>query len=97
MLTFRLTHAEEPAADVTLEPGRHIVGRATDCDVHIDDPTLARRHAAIEVTEDSATVEDLRSTSGTMVDGEWIKEPTQIRAGSLIGMGRVVLKILEAP
>jgi pilus assembly protein CpaF len=45
-----------------------IVGRAPDCDLHIDDPSLSRKHARLKIEANAVEVEDT-STNGTLADG----------------------------
>ncbi|MFT4564006.1 MAG: two-component system cell cycle response regulator [Gammaproteobacteria bacterium] len=54
-----------------LGPGRLIVGRASDCDVVLDDDGVSRRHALFIASADGKVIlEDLGSTNGTGVDGQ---------------------------
>ena len=66
------------------------VGRAEDCDLVLDDPSVSRRHAQLRVSPraEFLTVVDLRSHNGTFVGEERIKRaelrPQQsIRFGDL--------------
>jgi diguanylate cyclase (GGDEF)-like protein len=53
-----------------LEPGKDLViGRREDSDVQIADDAASRRHAAIRVEGEQATLRDLGSANGTFVDG----------------------------
>lgn len=50
-----------------LEPGGSIVlGRAQDVDLVLQDPTVSRRHAKIELTDQGFLLSDLGSTHGTV-------------------------------
>lgn len=53
-----------------------VLGRGDEADIVVDDPGVSRRHAEIRVTSDGpnlvATLRDLGSTNGTLVDGERI-------------------------
>jgi diguanylate cyclase (GGDEF)-like protein len=54
-----------------LGPGRHIVGRALDCDIIVDDEGVSRRHALFVVSaQGNVVIEDLRSTNGTLINGQ---------------------------
>lgn len=54
-----------------LGPGRHIVGRSADCDIILDDDGVSRRHALLVVSaQGTVAVEDLRSTNGTLINGD---------------------------
>ncbi|GAB4178266.1 MAG: hypothetical protein Kow0020_14320 [Wenzhouxiangellaceae bacterium] len=57
-----------------LGPGRHVLGRASDCELPLDAEGVSRRHAELEVLADGGVlVSDLGSTNGTRVDGRPIK------------------------
>jgi two-component system response regulator AtoC len=54
---------------VPLAMGRsYVLGRAPECDVAIDDPSVSRRHALLTVSG-RITVEDLGSTNGISIQG----------------------------
>jgi transcriptional regulator with PAS, ATPase and Fis domain len=46
--------------------GRITIGRGEDNDIRIDDPSVSRRHAALEIT-DTLRIEDLGGANGTYV------------------------------
>jgi len=45
--------------------GRVVLGRGREADRTLDEPSMSRRHAALEVTEQGVLVEDLGSANGT--------------------------------
>jgi two-component system, NtrC family, response regulator AtoC len=49
--------------------GRLVVGRAPECDVVVDDPSVSRRHAVLEIGE-ALSIEDLDSANGTWLHAE---------------------------
>jgi hypothetical protein len=60
--------------------GKVVVGRESSCDVVLDDPTVSRRHAAIEEKDGGWVLRDLGSGNGTFVDGRRVE--TALLAGS---------------
>ena len=64
---------------ICVSPGQSkVIGRSTDADAVIDEPSLSRQHAKLSMAQDgSVTVEDLGSTNGLFVNG------TQRRVASL--------------
>src|SRR5262249_25390810 len=56
----------------------YLVGRAVECDVVIDDTSVSRRHAELQVAPPGLDVRDLGSRNGTFVDG------TRISAGTVV-------------
>lgn len=76
---------------IPLAPPGVIVGRGTDASLRIDDPGVSRRHLEIRVAQTPdgirASVHDLGSTNGILVNGRRINEAsltngTVIRAGN---------------
>lgn len=49
-----------------------VIGRALGCDIQLVHDGISRRHCEIAIHEDGATVEDLGSTNGTILNGERI-------------------------
>jgi DNA-binding CsgD family transcriptional regulator len=77
-----------PFGDFSLEPGEYVVGRSSECDVPILDPTISRQHARLVVSESSIHVTDLGSRNGTFIQGEKIERGT-VAAGNELRFGRV--------
>jgi hypothetical protein len=78
---------------VLLPLGAHVIGRRPDCAVAIDDPSVSRIHAKLEVCRDAMRIEDLRSKNGTFVDGRRITEPTELLNRCDIVIGEVSVKL----
>ena len=58
-----------------------LVGRDAACEICIADHRISRMHAKITVGDKGPVVEDLNSINGTFVNGQKIKQPTQIVVG----------------
>src|SRR6185503_3852 len=69
-----------------------VIGRGDECGWVIVDEDLSRTHAEVRRGWDGVTVVDLGSKNGTRVDGERIAEPTAVRDGALITMGKLALR-----
>jgi DNA-binding NtrC family response regulator len=55
-------------------PSPLLVGQGTACDFRLNDPTISRRHVAIDASSWPVRVRDLGSTNGTFVNGVAIVE-----------------------
>jgi adenylate cyclase len=76
-------------------PGRTmVVGRADDCDLPIDDPTVSRRHAELDATDSGLRLHDLGSTNGTFVDGRRVRDAIAL-PGAEIAFGKVGFELLR--
>jgi hypothetical protein len=65
------------------------IGRGTDVDLRIDDPSVSRRHAEIRIGQVSY-VSDLGSTNGIIVDNQHVPQ-AQLRDGSVIHLGNTTI------
>lgn len=73
---------------------RFIIGRGEDCDLVLGDERVSRRHALLKVLPDGrATVHDLDSTNGTLVNGQLIQVPLLLHGGDQLQLGDTVLSV----
>lgn len=74
---------------------RMTIGRGSEADIVLADPVASRVHAAITVDADGATLADLHSRNGTLVNGQKV-ESARIGPGDKLGVGGTVL-LVQAP
>jgi sigma-B regulation protein RsbU (phosphoserine phosphatase) len=80
--------------DWTLEQGKYTVGRSSECDLVINDSTVSRRHAQVEIADEkTVNLIDLGSHNGTTVNGYAIADTTKLQSDDIISFGRVQFKI----
>jgi pSer/pThr/pTyr-binding forkhead associated (FHA) protein len=58
--------------DIELSEGKFVIGRASSCQLSLDDPLVSRHHAQLTVEGELVTVEDLGSRNGVKVNGALI-------------------------
>lgn len=76
-----------------LPDGAHLIGRRNDCPICIQDPSVSRVHARLDVERDRLRVEDLRSKNGTFVGGKRISGLIELLDRCELKIGEVPLKI----
>ena len=69
------------------------IGRDPQCDLHLDNRALSRRHAQIEKRGAAIWVRDLESQNGTFVNGSRIADPQALNGGDRIEVGRYEVRI----
>jgi serine phosphatase RsbU (regulator of sigma subunit) len=80
-----------------LDDGTYIVGRNADCDLVIDNDTISRKHARLEISADgSATITDLNSHNGIVINGISVEDTAELNHDDTIELGRVVLKFVAS-
>ncbi len=83
-----------------LVPGTYLIGRhseSSDCDMAINDRTVSRRHANLEISSDCArcSLTDLGSHNGTMVNGRRITGRVEIKLGDHLQFGSAEFKLID--
>src|SRR3982750_605366 len=77
----------------TVLPGSAVVvGRSTECDVTLPDPTVSRRHAELRATDGNTFVRDPGSRNGTFRNGVRI-DSARIRAGDVVSFGTFAVRV----
>lgn len=84
---------EVDGARVPLHPGHTVqLGRDPGADVHVADPRISWRHAAIEAADGGFRLRDLGSKNGTRVDGAPVSEAgVRLVVSAEISLGGVIV------
>ncbi|HET9358714.1 MAG TPA: FHA domain-containing protein [Vicinamibacterales bacterium] len=77
---------------LVLRDGQNTVGRDPQCEVWVDAAGVSRRHARVTVIRGAATLEDLGSKNGTMLDGASIRTVMPLSDGDVIQFGSVEMQ-----
>ena len=73
------------------------IGRDSRCEIHFDDTETSRKHAEIERVGDSYVLTDLKSSNGTVVNGQTIETKTLLDGDRVqIGKQILVFRLREA-
>lgn len=78
---------------VELDEGKHVLGRAVDCDVVLPESSVSRRHAELEYASGRARVRDLGSHNGTLVNGAACDGWRSVGPGDQVALGRAVFSL----
>ena len=83
--------------ELPLREGVNVLGRDASADVQIDDTTVSRKHAAIDIRPDGVTIEDLSSKNGTFLDGVKLAAPTPLHEGQNVVLGDASIVFRRSP
>ncbi|MEM1099146.1 MAG: FHA domain-containing protein [Planctomycetota bacterium] len=66
-----------------------VIGRDEGLKVQLNDPKLSRKHFRVSRAGDAGNhvLEDLGSKNGTLLNGNPVTQPTDMKAGDRIGVG----------
>ena len=72
---------------------RVVVGREEGCELHFDDATVSRTHAALERSGGETVVTDLGSSNGTTINGDPVDATgRRLQPGDIVRFGGVELR-----
>jgi len=83
-----------PGGRFALQGDLVVLGRARECEIHLSDPNISRRHAEIRFDGGSYAVVDLGSTNGTELNGQRIKH-ARLSEGDVIAIGQTELTFVR--
>jgi len=69
-----------------------LIGRHPSCDVVVADDTVSRRHARLTFRDGGWIVQDLDSTNGTRLNGQYVGR-CRVRPGDQLSLGRQRLQV----
>ena len=79
-----------------LHEGKNVLGRDPSADVQIDDHTVSRKHAIIDIGSEAVIIEDLSSKNGTFLDGEQLFGSAPLRERHSIVLGDAAITFRRA-
>lgn len=79
-----------------INDGEFVIGRSKQGQIVISDPTVSRQHARLVRNRHEVTLEDLKSSNGTFVNGRRI-ERCELQMSDLVRLGGVNCAISSSP
>ncbi|MEZ4500479.1 MAG: FHA domain-containing protein [Thermomicrobiales bacterium] len=74
--------------------GRATIGRAPECDIVLDDPSVSSVHAALFVESGQWFIEDYDSMNGSWARGRPVEGTVMLKNGDMLQFGRVRARLL---
>lgn len=92
MRVWTLMLKEKPVHRFIVYEGKPItIGRTSESDVALDNPSISREHAVVELDKRRAYLTDKGSTNGTRVNGKKITKRTYITDKDEIMIGKFTM------
>jgi pilus assembly protein CpaF len=96
MVILTLTEKGGEPRQLTFEKNEVTVGRVQGNDVVLPKGNVSKRHCRIYIQDGHFSVEDLKSTNGTYVNGRKISEPTVVSTADKVYVGDFVIRVDSA-
>lgn len=93
---LRVVRGPQTGIDIRLRQGELSVGRDPNCDIFLNDMTVSRLHAQIEVSSKGCIIRDANSFNGVWVNDR-MEETCLLRSGDVVQIGAFCLVYRERP
>ena len=87
---LRVVRGPQTGIDIDLSEGKLSIGRDPQCDVFLNDMTVSRSHATIEVSPDGCVIRDNNSFNGVWVNDRSV-DACALQPGDVIQIGAFCL------
>ncbi len=99
MIELHVERTDEPSRSPLIKKfsaSTITIGRASECELSLDDPSVSRRHCRLSRGADGWTIEDLGSANGTLLDDERIADIHPVTPDTRITVGTFRLTLVLA-
>ena len=93
---LRIVRGPQTGVDIDLQQGVMSVGRDPQCDIFLNDMTVSRSHAEIEVSPSGCVIRDKNSFNGVWVNDRMV-EACALKPNDVIQIGAFCLVYRERP
>ncbi len=91
---FRIVRGPQTGAELILKPGKLKIGRDPHCDIFLNDMTVSRHHATVEIDDSKAVIVDENSFNGVWVNNHSVDKRV-LADGDVIQIGEFCLLYQE--
>src|SRR5687767_4125156 len=74
--------------------GEFIFGRGPECHIRPNSDWVSRQHCLLRVEDDGASLRDLGSSNGTLVNGRLVTDEFRLYNGDTVQLGPLVLEVV---
>lgn len=93
---LRVVRGPQTGIDIELREGKLTIGRDPQCNIFLNDMTVSRMHAVIEVKPDGCVIRDKNSFNGVWVNDRMV-DICSLKPGDYIQIGAFCLLYRERP
>ena len=86
-----LLNLELMSSSWILQKGKYTIGRLSSHQVILDDVTVSRNHASIEIINEEVKIYDNNSTNGVYINNDLIEKHAKIKSGDKLQIGKFQL------
>ena len=91
---FKIVRGPQTGIELPLKPGKLTIGRDPHCDVFLNDMTVSRHHATVEIDDKKTVIIDENSFNGVWVNNHSVTQRV-LANGDVIQIGEFCLLYQE--
>jgi pSer/pThr/pTyr-binding forkhead associated (FHA) protein len=91
-----VANGKQMGKKVSIASSKFLIGRGEECNLRPQSSLVSRKHCVVLIEKDSAAIEDLHSTNGTLLNGEKLVERRALKNGDRIKVGMLELEVQVA-
>ena len=84
---------KRPGQEIAVSGPEFIVGRAPECKLRPNSDMVSRRHCMISIEDGKATIRDLGSRNGTVLNGQKITDEQELKTGDKVKVGPLEFEV----
>jgi signal transduction histidine kinase len=92
LLNLSVFREGKKTQEMATEKDSVVIGRDASCDLVLDDRTVSRRHASVDISGNAVFVEDLDSRNGTFIEGRRITKH-KLSGDDVIAIGGFTISV----
>jgi pSer/pThr/pTyr-binding forkhead associated (FHA) protein len=93
LVKLRVVSGKPAGKTVLFRPGDYFLGRGPECHLRFNSDWVSRQHCLLRVSEQGASLRDLGSRNGTLINGRLSDGEQVLKAGDQVQVGPVVFEV----
>lgn len=93
-IKLKVTSGSHAGKEIAITKSRFLIGRGEDCHLRPQSDMVSRQHCEITVEGGKVTAKDMGSRNGTIVNGDVIEGPREIKMGDLLKVGPLEFEVM---
>lgn len=92
-LKLKILEGRHAGQEMKITKDRFLIGRSEECQLRPNSEKISRHHCVILLGEGSASIRDLGSKNGTLVNGERVVGEQELKAGDVLEVGPLKFEV----
>ncbi len=92
-LRLKVLEGKHAGQEIRIAGPKFLIGRNEDCQLRSNSDAVSRRHCVLQVEEGRATVCDLGSRNGTLVNDQRVEGPYVLKTGDRLTIGQLRFEV----